>query len=342
MEAAVHGAHASWTHAHTRARQPPALQGARLPRTREQRPGSPPKATPASLPQGSSGFQPPPRSGPALGPGHSLRGLDTRTCADGSPAPGPGSLVTQGGARPAPPATYLPRSRQSRRACASGSRPYSPRAAAATCPAARVRRGAGRAEGRRARGAGPAPAAAARGAFGGRAPRRGGDRARRAPSSLCPGGWARRRSPSSRAPPALRSFVRRARRRSWGSLPAPGPRSALPASCSGRETRGGAGGAGTGGGNARGLLGGGAAGERNPGVLPGGGAQGTPPASSIPGAARKRVTANEISPGAAWRRSAANATGELNPGGLPGEAGTGQSLPAAPTGAELRASPRES
>lgn len=91
---------------------------------------------------------PRPRPGPLpQGPGHAdLRGWN--------PAPGPGSLVTQGGARPAPPATYLPRSRQSRRACASGSRPYSPRAAAATCPAARVRRGAGRAEGRGARGAG--------------------------------------------------------------------------------------------------------------------------------------------------------------------------------------------
>lgn len=290
MEAAVHGAHASWTHAHTRARQPPALQGARLPRTREQRPGSPPKATPASLPQGSSGFQPPPRSGPALGPGHSLRGLDTGTCADGSPAPGPGSLVTQGGARPAPPATYLPRSRQSRRACASGSRPYSPRAAAATCPAARVRRGAGRAEGRRARGAG-------------RGSSPGCSRAR----SLWGPSTAQGRGP--RPPRPLLAVSRR-----LGSPPLPllpgAPRVALlrpprPPEKLGLPPR-----AGTT--------------ERAPRQLQRAGDTRRRRRSrngrrQRARAARRGRGGRAQSRGAAWRRSAGNATGELNPGGCPEE-----------------------
>lgn len=123
--------------------QPWALKGTRLRRAE-------PAAGLASEGHSSLPLPPPPppgvhapnRRGPRARPGPPLPGAPTPRSR------GRRSLGVQArgrwkaGARPMPAPSYLPRSRQTRRACGSGSRPYSAAAAAAaaTCPAAGMRR----------------------------------------------------------------------------------------------------------------------------------------------------------------------------------------------------------
>lgn len=181
----------------------------------------------------------------------------------------------------APPPSYLPRSRQTRGACGSGSRPYSGAAAAPRrcyMPGRRPR----------APGRAPSPAAAAHRA----------GAAERSAGRAAPAGPRRRslRPPRRPSAPGLRSLVPRA----WRPLGNPrasraaGPRAALLAGCSGRGTGGGAGGGGgegAEGGNRREPRGGGAAEQRSPGGRRGWGVAAgprsaggvTPPRRAAPG-----------------------------------------------------------